>query len=49
MADPADALISLSPYQGRTLAAVFDRLFPADEHSASASERPFSLASRQAS
>jgi gluconate 2-dehydrogenase alpha chain len=36
--DPADALISLSPYQGRTLAAVFDRFFPADEHSASASD-----------
>jgi gluconate 2-dehydrogenase alpha chain len=35
---PADALISLNPYQARTLAAVFDRLFPADEHSASASE-----------
>ena len=35
---PADALISLSPYQGRTLAAVFDRFFPADEHSASASD-----------
>ncbi|HYY10049.1 MAG TPA: GMC family oxidoreductase, partial [Kineosporiaceae bacterium] len=34
---PADALISLNPYQGRTLAAVFDRFFPADEHSASAS------------
>ncbi len=35
---PADALISLNPYQGRTLAAVFDRIFPADENSASASE-----------
>jgi gluconate 2-dehydrogenase alpha chain len=35
---PADALVSLNPYQARTLAAVVDRIFPADEHSASASE-----------
>ncbi|HYJ76441.1 MAG TPA: GMC family oxidoreductase, partial [Kineosporiaceae bacterium] len=33
-----DALISLSPYQGRTLAALVDRIFPADENGPAASE-----------
>jgi gluconate 2-dehydrogenase alpha chain len=35
---PEDALISLSPYQARTLTAVVDRLFPADENGPAASE-----------
>ena len=32
MAEQAPALLILNPYQARTAAAVFDRLFPADEH-----------------
>jgi gluconate 2-dehydrogenase alpha chain len=33
----ADGLLALSPYEARTLAAVWDRMFPADEHSPAAS------------
>src|SRR5829696_4046779 len=31
-------MISLSPYEARTAAAVFERLFPADEHGPGATE-----------
>ena len=36
--DLPDAFTDLHPYQARTLASVVDRIFPADEHSAAASE-----------
>src|SRR4051794_8991795 len=32
------ALIALNPYEARTAAAIFERLFPADEHSPGATE-----------
>src|SRR4051812_26939533 len=32
MAEQPAALISLNPYEARTAAAMFERLFPADEH-----------------
>src|SRR5438552_5877408 len=38
MAELPPALISLNPYEARTAAAVFERLFPADEHAAGATE-----------
>ncbi len=38
MTEPASALIILNPYQARTAAAIFERLFPADEHGPGATE-----------
>jgi len=35
---PQDAVLSLNPYQARVLAAVLDRMFPADGHSGSATD-----------
>src|SRR5215217_6699922 len=32
------ALIALNPYEARTAAAIFERLFPADEHGPGATE-----------
>lgn len=37
-ADLPAALISFNPYEARTAAAIFERLFPADEHGPGASE-----------
>ena len=36
--EPAFALLALNPHQARTAAAVFERLFPADEHGPGATE-----------
>src|ERR671932_2584081 len=36
--EQTSALIALNPYEGRTAAAIFERLFPADEHSPGATE-----------
>jgi gluconate 2-dehydrogenase alpha chain len=35
--DCADGLLALSPYDARTLATIWDRMFPADQHSPAAS------------
>ena len=37
MTDLPEALLSLTPYEARTAAAIFERLFPADAHSPGAS------------
>lgn len=38
MQEPAPALLSLNPYEARTAAAIFERLFPRDEHGPGATE-----------
>jgi gluconate 2-dehydrogenase alpha chain len=38
MADQSSTLLTLNPYEERTAAAIFERLFPADEHGPGAAE-----------
>ena len=38
MAELPEALLSLNPYEARTAAAIFERLFPADAHGPGATE-----------
>ena len=38
MQEPAPALLTLNPYEARTAAAVFERLFPRDEYGPGATE-----------